>query len=807
MTEIGRKKLEYHEILVIEDTPASLQFLTQLLTGQGYRVRPATDGLLALQSVAARVPDLILLDVKMPDMDGYEVCRRLKSDERSRKVPVIFISALNDLSEKVRGFKAGGVDYITKPFEAEEVLARVNIHLNLKELTEDLEQKVSERTEKLTIVNQQLQKENTERKKAEKALRENERTLRAIFDQAFQFICLLKPDGTLIKANKTALDFLGIEEKVVVGNPFWETVWWQHSKELQERLRAAISQAATGEVIRFESHHSTRDGGVHYIDVSIKPVRDEAGKVIFLILEGRDITERKLAEEKLQKSEEKYRLLIENQTDLVVKVDTNGRFLFVSPSYCRMFGKTEKELLGKKFMPLVHEEDRHPTAEAMKGLYYPPYTAYLEQRAMTKDGWRWLSWADTAVLDEQQNVTAIIGVGRDISDRKKAVEEKKELKFRLRQALKMEAIGTLAGGIAHDFNNILGAIMGYTELSMLDAPEGSQLEARLSEVLNATGRAKDLVQQILTFSRQTEQQLKPTQLSRIVKEALRLLRATLPSTIDIHQDIKSNGLVMADSTQIHQVMMNLCTNAGHAMEEKGGVLEVSLVDLELDSGFTTRYPDLKPGPHLQLTVSDTGHGMPPEVLSQIFDPFFSTKEKGHGTGLGLSVVHGIVKSHGGTIHAYSAPGKGSSMKVYLPAIEKRVAVDASAEKKLPTGTERVLFVDDEQTLVDVGRQILENLGYRVTTKNSSKEALALFRSQSDHFDLVITDQTMPNMTGDELAKELISLRPDIPIIICTGFSTKVNEETACKMGIKALVMKPLVMRDIAETIRKVLDKK
>ena len=287
----------------------------------------------------------------------------------------------------------------------------------------------------------------------------------------------------------------------------------------------------------------------------------------------------------------------------------------------------------------------------------------------------------------------------------------------------MEAIGTLAGGIAHDFNNILGAIMGYTELSMLDAAEGSQLEARLSEVLNATGRAKDLVQQILTFSRQTEQQLKPTQLSRIVKEALRLLRATLPKTIDIHQDIKSNGLVMADSTQIHQVMMNLCTNAGHAMEEKGGVLEVSLVDLELDSGFTTRYTDLKPGPHLQLTVSDTGHGMPPEVLSQIFDPFFSTKEKGHGTGLGL------------------------------------------------------------------------------------KEALALFRSQPDHFDLVITDQTMPNMTGDELAKELISLRPDIPIIICTGFSTKVNEETACKMGIKALVMKPLVMRDIAETIRKVLDKK
>ena len=243
------------------------------------------------------------------------------------------------------------------------------------------------------------------------------------------------------------------------------------------------------------------------------------------------------------------------------------------------------------------------------------------------------------------------------------------------------------------------------------------------------------------------------------------------------------------------------------MEEKGGVLEVSLVDLKLDSDFATRHPDINPGPYLQLTVGDTGHGMPLEVLRRIFDPFFSTKEKGQGTGLGLSVVHGIVKSHGGTIHAYSEPDKGSIIKVYLPAIERRVEIVAREEKKFPTGTERVLFVDDEQVLVDVGRQILETLGYRVTARNSSTEALYLFRSQPDRFDLVITDQTMPNMTGDELAKELISLRPDIPVIICTGFSAKVNEERAFEMGIKAFVMKPLVMRDMAETIRKGLDEK
>ncbi len=806
MTESEIKKQNQQEILVVEDTPASLQFLTQVLTSHGYHVRPATDGPLALQSVTVKVPDLILLDVKMPDMDGYEVCRCLKSEERSQKIPVIFISALNDLSEKVHGFKVGGVDYITKPFEAEEILARVKIHLNLKELTEDLERKVKERTEKLTSVNQQLQQEIAERKKAEKALRDSERNLRAIFNQAFQFIGILDPGGKVIKANKTALDFAGIEEKDVEGKPFWDTIWWQHSKTSQERLRTAVVQAAMGEFIRFEDTHLTKDRDLHFFDVSIKPVMDEAGKVIFLISESRDITERKLAEENLQKSEEKYRLMIENQTDLVVKVDTDGCLLFVSPSYCRMFGKTEQELLGQKFLPLVHEEDQESTVEAMKGLYHPPYTVHLEQRAMTKNGWRWLAWSNSAVLDENRNVTAVIGVGRDISDRKKAEEEKKELESRLRQAVKMEAIGTLAGGIAHDFNNILGAIMGYTELSMFTAEKGSQLEGHLREVLNATNRAKDLVQQILTFSRQTEQQLIPIQIGLIVKEALKLLRASLPSTIDIHQEIKSNGLVMADSTQIHQVMMNLCTNAGHAMAKKGGVLEVRLVDIELDTGFTAIHPDLKPGQYLQLTVSDTGHGMTSEVLSQIFDPFFSTKEKGEGTGLGLSVVHGIVKSHGGAIHAYSVPGKGTTMKVYLPAIEKKAEVNIRAAKRLPLGSERVLFVDDEQALVDVGRQILEKLGYRVTTRNNSKEALTLFRSQPEMFDLVITDQTMPNMTGEELAKELISLRPDIPVIICTGFSAKVNEEKVCKMGIKALLMKPLIMQEMAETIRNVLDK-
>ena len=333
--------------------------------------------------------------------------------------------------------------------------------------------------------------------------------------------------------------------------------------------------------------------------------------------------------------------------------------------------------------------------------------------------------------DKDGHVSGIIGAVLDISERKEAERKKSELESQLRQAHKMESIGTFTGGIAHDFNNILGAIIGYTELAQMDADHSTALKANLDEVVKAANRAKDLINRILTFSRQSKQQLKPLQLSVVIKEVLNLLRASLPSTIEIHHDIKSDATAMADPTQIHQVLMNLCSNAGHAMRKKGGLLEVNLKNVEFDSDFINRHPGIQPGPYLQLTVTDTGHGMPPELLERIFDPFFSTKKTGEGTGLGLSMVHGIVKSHGGAIYAYSEPGVGSSFKIYLPAIERRLKPKEREEKALPKGSERVLFIDDEQILVNVGKKLLETLGYEVTAKNSSMEALQLFRSQPD----------------------------------------------------------------------------
>jgi CheY-like chemotaxis protein len=326
-------------------------------------------------------------------------------------------------------------------------------------------------------------------------------------------------------------------------------------------------------------------------------------------------------------------------------------------------------------------------------------------------------------------------------------------------------------------------------------------------VFRAGNRAKGLVKHILTFSRQSEKEHRPVQVKLIAKEAIKFFRSSLPTTIDIRADIQSNSLVLGDPTQIHQILMNLCTNAGHAMRENGGVLDIRLEDVELDVDFTAAHPDMKPGAYINLVVRDTGCGMPSQVLDQIFDPFFTTKKTGEGTGLGLSVVHGIVGSYGGAVTAYSEPEQGSTFNVYLPTIERDDAPVSTAGEPIATGTEHILFVDDEPAIVNIGKQILESLGYTVTTRTSSLEALELFRTKADSFDLVITDMTMPNMTGDELAKELIRIKPEIPVILCTGYSARINQHQAMAMGIRTFVMKPVLRQEIATTVRKVLDQK
>ena len=385
------------------------------------------------------------------------------------------------------------------------------------------------------------------------------------------------------------------------------------------------------------------------------------------------------------------------------------------------------------------------------------------------------------------------------------VTEKQNLAGQLMQAQKMEAIGTLAGGIAHDFNNILSAVIGYTEISLIEVETDTALQNNLKEILKAGNRARDLVEQILTFSRQTDQELKPVQVKLIVKEALKFLRSSLPTTIEVVQHLESESLIFADATQIHQVLLNLCGNAGHAMGDKGGVLEVKLADVNIGTDFIAQYPELKPGVYLELTVSDTGHGMPAHVLDRIFDPFFTTKEPGRGTGLGLSVVHGIVGRYGGTITVRSEPGEGTTFKVYFPIVAGQPEPQNQVEATIAVGNEHILLVDDEPALVNIGQQMLESLGYKVTTRTSSLEALSLFKAHPDRFDAVVTDMAMPHMSGDILSAELLRIRPDIPVILCTGYSSKISEETAIEIGIKAFAYKPITKHDLAQTVRRLLD--
>jgi signal transduction histidine kinase len=412
----------------------------------------------------------------------------------------------------------------------------------------------------------------------------------------------------------------------------------------------------------------------------------------------------------------------------------------------------------------------------------------------------------SAIRDHEGKLVGIHGVSRDITERKRAEEEKKGLEAQLAQAQKLESIGTLAGGIAHDFNNILSAIIGYTELAMDDVSDPKKARSNLKEVLKAGDRAKNLVHQILAFSRQTETKHSPLALQTIIKETIKMMRSVIPATIEIRQNFIDSGIVMSDATQIHQIMMNLCTNAVHAMDKTGGVLEVSLKRVSVNGDAEIHNLDLSPGSYLRLSVSDNGQGMTPEVMARIFDPYFTTKEVGRGTGLGLSVVHGIVKSHGGVITCKSTPGEGTIFDVYLPEIDTgKEKLEPLEKESLPTGTERILFVDDEPVLIDLTKKRLENLGYTVITRTSSIEALELFRNNPDKFDLVITDMTMPAMTGDKLTQKMMEIRQDIPIILCTGYSELISEEKAKKIGVKEFIMKPIVIEELAKTIRDVLN--
>ncbi|MFZ7110148.1 MAG: ATP-binding protein [Desulfatiglandales bacterium] len=505
--------------------------------------------------------------------------------------------------------------------------------------------------------------------------------------------------------------------------------------------------------------------------------------------------------ESLAESETKYRQLFEMESDALFLIENDtGRVLEVNPAASEMYGYGREDFLQM--------DNTQVSAE-------PEETRKVRSEHLTTVPIRYHKKSDGTVFPVEISARHFTWKGRDvhlatirdISRRITAEEEKRKLDQRLQQSQKMEAIGTLAGGIAHDFNNILSGIMGFTDIAILNLPEDSSSRQYMDEVLNTAERAKKLVGQILEFSRGAATDLRPLRMSAVLKESLKFFESMLPATIEIqeHLDAKDD-VVMADPTQIHQVLMNLFTNATHALSDKPGRLTVDLSEVALSVDDPLPHPALRHGPHILLSVIDSGCGMAPEILPRIFDPYFTTKEKGKGTGLGLSVVDGIIRKHGGGIVVESEPGKGSSFHIYLPRLQHEPVQSAEKELEiLPTGGERILLVDDEAALVDITGRNLKNLGYDVKVRTSSVEALELFRNQPDRFDLIITDQSMPNMTGSDLALEITSIRPDIPIILCTGFSEFATDSQAQEFGIRRILKKPMVRHELARVVRAVLD--
>ena len=508
----------------------------------------------------------------------------------------------------------------------------------------------------------------------------------------------------------------------------------------------------------------------------------------------------------LRESEQKLRNIIEHTNEMFYLHDINHHFIYVSPKCIDFFGYTPEQL-KVRWMELmtdnpINRDGYEITQKAIEtGEKQKPYI--LEGRK--RNGKTIVLEIDESpVKDQHGKVIFISGAARDITNRKRAEEEKERLESQLRQALKMEAIGKVAGGIAHDINNILSIILGNTELAIRDSSDSNPTKQNLKAVIKACGRAKDIVCQLLSFSRKSEIQLRPLNIDSVIKDSLKLVRSSIPSNIEIRQDI-DEGIrpILGDPTQINQILINLSTNAADAIGDKDGVLSVTLENVQLvrkDAAL-----DLEPGRYVKMTVSDTGVGIPLDTVDRIFDPYFTTKEVGKGTGIGLTVVHGILETHKGRIRTTSQPGKGAIFELFFRAVEATPEIDVPTDERLPLGSETILLVDDEEAIVELNQSILERLGYQVKGTPDPIEALEIFRAGPSQFDLIITDMTMPKMMGDQLALKIMTIQPDIPIIISSGYSERISEDSAIDKGIKAFIMKPLDVRKLAETVRTVLD--
>ncbi|CAB5112187.1 PAS/PAC sensor hybrid histidine kinase [Olavius algarvensis associated proteobacterium Delta 3] len=803
MSEFKKKKIK-GSIMLVDDTPADLHTLSDFLTGRGFVICTASSGREALRNAANDPPDIILLDVNMPEIDGYEVCERLKADEGLKHIPILFTGVLNKNKEKARCFDLGGVDYLLKPFELSEVLARVRSHLTISRMNEKLESANREldearRTSKRLQANlkEQVQQRTVELEDANKALCEIKAQFEAVYNHHYQLTGLIDKEGCLLMANRTAMEFAGVEAKDVIGKRFWETPWWTHSQEMQRMLRKAMARAMRGEMVHFESTHVSAAGETRNIDFRIGPVFDDNGEVIYLVPEGYDITDRQRAEAALRKSEEQYKTLINNAIMGVYQVTKNGHFLLANKRMAEMFGYDSPEEFMSSVGHII-ELYAHPK-ERNKILKEIDDDGFVEAKPVEfkkKDGqsiWVNLYTRGTTSLDGE---IVYEGLMEDVTDRMR-------MERQLLQVQKLEGIGTLAGGIAHDFNNLLMGIQGRASLMEVNLEKSHPNSEHIRGIEEYIKSAKNLTKQLLGFSRVGKYEVRPVDINELLLETSTMFGRT-KKEIRINPRLNDPPpVVAADRSQIEQVLLNLYVNAGQAMPD-GGYLHLETEVVTLDDSETKHYGVL-PGRYAKVSVTDTGIGIDESNVQRVFDPFFTTKEKGRGTGLGLASAYGIVKNHSGIITVDSKIGQGTTVEIYLPVTDDPVQEHVTTTKGIASGSETVLLVDDEEMIIEVGKALLQKLGYRVMVAGSGEHAVDIIKNFGVEIDLVILDLIMPGIKGDRAFDLIREIQPRIPVLLSSGYALDGQATHIMNKGCNGFIQKPFNLSELSQKIRRILD--
>ncbi|MCF7849563.1 MAG: response regulator [Kiritimatiellales bacterium] len=747
------------KILVAEDNVFSRTLLKKTLTKAGYDVVAADNGESAWEVLRQEdTPRLALIDWMMPGLSGVELCRRVREADGPFPTYLILLTARTGKEDVLEGFSAGADDFIKKPFDSSELLARIQVGRRLVE---------------------------------QHAL------LRCLVDSIPDQIYFKDNRGTYLGCNAAYAEFIGKELSEIISHTDHDIMSEEKAQELHHDDLMVLTN---GEPCESEGWTADAHNRELYLNTLKTPYLESEAGATGMVGINRDLTRRVRMEEEMRR----LAVAVEQSTESIIITAVDGKILYVNAAWEKITGYSIESVQGKTPHPL--KTGKHDPAFYKKFwttiLGGNTWEGRFTNRKKNGDLYD-VEMVVYPIRDDDQQVINYVGFGRDIT-------QEMEIEKQLRQTQKMNAIGKLAGGIAHDFNNILTAILGYVALSMNEVSEESTTYSYLKEIVKAGDRATQLVRQILSFSRKDEQSFTPISIQPILTDSINLINTAMKPgmTVDVDMDQKC-GLVLGDPTQIQQIFVNLGTNALQAMADNPGTLKISLKQVELQGKIKGNdAEDIEPGSYACITVSDTGYGMAQATMDRIFEPYFTTKEAGVGTGIGLSIVHGIIQKHRGYITVESKLGEGTSFSIYFPlivghAVEDRPSLDLSS----PKGHGRLLLVDDDDAILKLGREIMESFGYTVLTQSNGETALEIFRLKPDSFDAIVTDQSMPRLTGKEMARGCLKIRPDIPIIICSGYADLVTEKDQAEIGFTQFMTKPTDWRELSRVLQREINKK